>query len=470
MDLNKIKHIHFTGIKGVAMTNLALCMKDMGKKITGSDVAELFVTDAVLKKNNIAWSVGFGEANLKPAPDLLVTTAAHGGFLNPEVKIAKENKIPVMAYAELMSYLANTKKVISVCGVGGKTTTSSMMSVLLDSAKLDPSYVIGVAKIFPLGKAGRFEKKGKYFVCEADDYVVSPGVDDRPKFMLLDPFVTVVTNIEYDHPDAFDDFEDTKIAFMEFFEKIPKDGLLIACADNPNVLEVTKKLKNVSVKTYGFNKDSDYRVKDVRYGNEETMFEIFNKSEDITYSDIKVKVPGEFNVRNATAAFIAGRFIGLEDDVIKKGLAKYLGCRRRFEKMGMFKEALFYDDYAHHPSEIKAILKAAREWYPKRRLIAIFQPHTFSRTKALYKEFIKSFKNTDLVGFMDIYPSARESFDATVSSEALASETAKLQKDVFYLGKHESALEWIEKNIKKGDLVITLGAGDIFHLYNSLKL
>ena len=470
MDLKKIKHIHFTGIKGVAMTNLALCMKDLGKKVTGSDIAEIFVTDEVLKNNKIYWSVGFGEQNLKIKPDLLITTAAHGGLLNPEVKLAIKRNIPVISYAQFMSDLANTKKVISVCGVGGKTTTSSMISVLLNKANLSPSYVIGVAKIFPLGNSGRYEKEGEYFICEADDYVVSPGVDNRPKFMLLDPFITVVTNIEYDHPDVYESFENTKSAFLEFFEKIPKDGLIIACADNPNVNKLIKKLKNMHITTYGFNKDSDYRIKNIKYKKGKTTFDLFDKSNNLVCSDLKIQVPGDFNIRNATSTFIVGRFIGLSDDLIKLGLVKYQGCRRRFEKMGYYKDALFYDDYAHHPSEISSTLKAAKDWFPKKRIIAIFQPHTFSRTKVLFKDFTKAFKDADIIGLMDIYSSARESFDATVSSQALTEETKKYKDEVFYLGKHESTLEWIGRNVKKGDVVLTMGAGDIFHLYKDLKL
>lgn len=469
MNISNIKHIHFTGIKGVAMTNLALCMKGMGKIITGSDVEEIFVTDEVLKRNNISWSIGFGQQNLKPRPDLLVTTAAHGGFLNPEVKIAKESSIPVLSYAEFMSELGNTKKVISVCGVGGKTTTSSMISVLLDSAKLDPSFIIGVAEIFPLGNAGRYKDEGKYFICEADDYVVSPGVDDRPKFMLLNPFITVVTNIEYDHPDVYKDFNETKKAFKNYFSKIPKEGVLLACTDNENVSVVIKGL-NKTVYTFGTKKDSDYQIKNVKYKKQKTYFDIYHKEGNNSYHDIELNVPGEFNIKNATAAFIVGTILGLDEEQIRKGISKYLGCRRRLEKMGEYKGAIFYDDYAHHPSEVTSILKAVRDWFSEKRIVVIFQPHTFSRTKALFSDFTKAFKDADIVGFMDIYASARESFDATVSSENLAEEAKKFKENIYYLGKHNSTLKWLDENIKKGDIVLTLGAGDIFHLYKVLIL
>jgi len=463
-SIKNIKNIHFTGIKGVGMTALALCMKKMGKKVTGSDVAEVFVTDEVLKKNKIKWRIGFGEQNLKPKPDLLVATAGHGGLLNPEVKIARKKNIPVKSYAEFLSDLANTKKVISVCGVGGKTTTASMIAVVLDHAKLKPSYVIGVGKIYPLGFAGHYESKGDHFVCEADDYVVSPGVDDRPKFMLLSPFITVITNVEYDHPDVYTSFEDTKTAFKNFFKKIPKEGLLVACIDNPNVAKAIKSIRKQKF-TYGIKKGADYQIKNTRFKDQKTLFDLFVKKNKKSYKDLKLNVPGEFNVRNAVASFAVADFLGISEGEIRDGLVKYQGCRRRFEKMGKIKGALFYDDYAHHPSEIESTLKAARSWFPERRIVAIFQPHTFSRTRALFTEFSRAFKDADVVGLMDIYPSARESFDATISSEILANEIKKHKKKVYYLGKHEETLKWIKENIKKGDVVLTMGAGDIFHIY-----
>jgi UDP-N-acetylmuramate--alanine ligase len=343
-----------------------------------------------------------------------------------------------------------------------------MISVLLENAKFNPSFVIGVGAIFPLGVAGHYATDGEYFVCEADDYVVSPGVDDTPKFMLLNPFITIVTNIEYDHPDVYKTFDETKTAFKKFFDKIPEKGKLIACIDNVNVTNVIRGLKKPLL-TYGLNPAVDYQIKNIKFKDQKTYFDLFLRKEKKTYKDLIINAPGEYNVRNATAAFITGNILGIGEEDIRKGLSKYHGCRRRFEKMGEYGGALFYDDYAHHPSEVISTLKAAKDWFPKKRLIVIFQPHTFSRTKALFTDFSKAFKNADIVGFMDIYASARESFDATISSELLCNETLKHRGDVYYLGKHEITLKWLDKNIKRGDIVLTLGAGDIFHLYNNIK-
>ncbi|KKQ52563.1 UDP-N-acetylmuramate--L-alanine ligase [Candidatus Woesebacteria bacterium RIFCSPHIGHO2_01_FULL_39_17] len=467
MDITKLKHVHLTGIKGVGMTALALCMRDLGIKVTGSDVEEEFVTDVFLRKNHIDWNIGFGEKNLSPRPDLLVTTAAHSGLLNPEVQSAKNLGIKITTFAEFLAELANTKEVVGVCGVGGKTSTASMITVLLNDAGLHPSFAIGVGNIYPIGVSGRFDKKGKNFVCEADEYVVSPGVNNIPKFMLLNPKILVVTNIEYDHPDIYASFEDTKKAFRKLFEKLPSDGLLIACIDNSNVSDAIKGLRKPVI-TYGFNQKADWQIKVIKFKAQKTFFSLYSKKENRIFDNLELNIRGRFNVQNAAATFIVGNFLGIDKLDLRRGLSSYLGCRRRFEKMGEYKKALFFDDYAHHPEEIKAALIAAREWFPKKRIVSIFQPHTYSRTKALFKEFSEAFADADIVGFMDIYASARESKDASVSSELLAKETRKNNPEAFYLGGHKKTLEWINKNVKKGDVVLTMGAGDIFHIYNNL--
>jgi len=469
MELSKLKHIHFTGIKGVGMTALALCINDLGIRTTGSDVDEEFVTDEVLEKHNIKWNKGFGEKNLFPKPDLVIYTAAHGGVLNPEVQKAIELGIPTISYAEFLAEIANKKDVIGICGVGGKTTTTSMITVLLYEAGLNPSFAVGVGDIFPINKSGSYDKKSKYFICEADEYAVSPGVDNRAKFLLLDPKILVVTNIEYDHPDIYRSEVETLKTFRKLFEKLPHDGLLVASIDNPKVSKVIKDLDK-NILTYGINKDADYQIKDIRYTAGESVFSIYSKNENKGFEDIKIKLPGEFNILNATAAFIVGLHLNIHVSDLKKGLAAYRGCRRRFEKMGKFGGAIFYDDYAHHPSEIKATLKAVRDWYPGKRVVAIFQPHTYTRTKALLKDFSSAFGEADMVGIMDIYLSARESKDETISAKILADMIRGKQKDTYYLGNQKETVNWINDNVKEGDIVLTMGAGDIFHLYKQLAL
>lgn len=462
IDIKKLKHIHFTGIKGVGMTSLALCCDDLGIKVTGSDVSEEFVTDEILKKRRITWRVGFGKKNLKVLPDLVITTGAHGGLRNPEVVFAKEKQIPVMTHAEALANIAKDKKTIAVCGVGGKTSISSMISVLLDTAGRCPTFAIGVGDIPHLNTPGRFDTEGKEFVCEADEYVVSPGIDNTPRFMLLTPKVVVVTNVEHDHPDVYPTFEDTKKTFLEFFEKIPRGGLLIACFDNTKTMEVVKKVV-VPVKTYGFGEGADFRVSKVSFREGNTIFWLNKKR-------ITLKVPGRFNVLNATATFAVGKYLGIQEDVIVKGIEKYVGCKRRFEKIGNYRGGLIFDDYAHHPTELKATLRAAREWFPKKKIIAIFQPHTYSRTKILLNDFAKSFGDADLVAIMDIYASAREKDTMGVTSKILVRKIRQFHKRVYYTGSFENTLRWIRKVTKKGDIILTMGAGNIFHIHKKIEL
>ncbi len=464
MDITKFNHIHFTGIKGVGMTALAQCAKDLGIKVTGSDVEEYFVTDETLRKAGIKWQIGFGKKNLAQKPDLVITTGAHGGLQNPEVLEAKNLGLEVITYAEALALFANTKKLISVCGVGGKGTTSSIIATLLEVAELKPSFAIGLGDILPLGISGKFVKSGKYFICEADEYAISPGINNNPKFSLLNPFITVVTNIEHDHPDIYKSLKNTLSVYKKFFQRLPKKGLLVANTDSDNVSTALEGIK-IPVKTYGLNKKADWNIKNVDFSEGVTKFKLNNKGNSY---EITLQIPGKYNVLNATAAFVVANHIGISIEKIIKGLRIYKGAKRRFEKIGIKNGVIFYDDYAHHSSEIKATLKAAREWFPKKRIIVIFQPHTYSRTKALFKDFSEAFADGDIVGFMDIYASARESKDETISSKLLAKETQKHNRDVYYIGNHEKTLDWIKKITKRGDVVLTLGAGNIFHIYQEL--
>lgn len=462
--LKNLSHIHFVGIKGVGMTSLALCTLDLGIQVTGSDIEEVFVTDEILKKRGIQWSIRFSQRNLEPRPSLVITTGAHGGFNNPEVIAAKMAGIPVMSHAQALAEFARGKDTIAVCGVGGKTTTSSIIATVLDRAGRNPSFAIGVGNIPTLGTPGRYSMKGQEFVCEADEFVVSPGIDNRPRFSLLSPKVLVVTNIEHDHPDVYPTLEDTKRTFRKFFEKVPKDGILIACIDNENVRRVIKDLE-VPVVTYGTGREAEWKIGDIKFQEGETQFSLLHSGEVIP---IRLQIPGRFNILNSAAAFIAGKFLGIDEHTLARGLRDYVGSQRRFEKIGEVNEMTVFDDYAHHPTELVSILRASREWFPKRRLIAVFQPHTYSRTKAFFSEFAKSFGEADVVALMDIYASLRETDTLGVTSELLAKETQKYHKNTHYTRGHKETVEFLAKNAKRGDVILTLGAGNIFYIHKDL--
>lgn len=467
--LEAIKRIYFVGIKGVGMTALACCAQDLGIKVSGSDVKEVFVTDEILAKRKIKWQFGFKEEYLKPKPDLVITTGAHGGLDNPLVKVAKKKGIRVLTHAQALGKFMEGKEGISVCGVGGKTTTSSIIATVFDSAQRKPSFAIGVASLDPLGFPGRYAEGGQ-FITEADEYANSPGIDNRPRFFFQKPKVIVVTNIEYDHPDIYQNLDHTKETFKQFFQSLPRDGLLVACFDNENVVKTIQNLK-VNCQTYGFSPQADWQVEKVFFGHGQTIFNLSYQGAII--ENVKIKVPGRFNVLNAMAAFVVGTFFGLDAKTIKKGLAAFKGTKRRFEFIGEAKGIKLYDDYAHHPEEIKATLEAAKKWFPDRRIIAIFQPHTYSRTKALFNDFTRAFSLAKIVVLTDIYASAREKDDLGMSGQLLAEETAKYHpRSVFRAGEKE-VIDFLKQEAKENDLIITMGAGDIFqwhqNILNSLK-
>lgn len=458
LALRKIKKIHFIGIKGVGMTALACCAQDLGIKITGSDVEETFVTDDILKKRNIKYHVGFSQKNITN-PDLVITTGAHGGLSNPEAQVARQKGIKVISQAEGLALFSQEKETISVCGVGGKTTTASMIATIFGTLGFYPSYAIGVGQIKPLGDPGCFNT-GKYFITEADEYAISPGIDWRPRFFFQNPRIIVVTNIEHDHPDVYPNLEATKKTFKQFFQKLPRDGVLIACIDNKNIADLIKSGLGVPIQTYGFSPWADWRIEKISFITGKTFFSLTYQG--IKFANIALSVPGRFNALNATAAFAVANFLGGNTRQIITGLEKFLGSQRRFELIEEINGIKLYDDYAHHPTEIRATLKVAREWFPDSKITAIFQPHTFTRTQVLMEEFASSFSDADQVLITNIYSSAREKPISGVNASLLTLATKKNKKETHFCPNKEVLIDYLVKNINPGDLILTLGAGDIF--------
>lgn len=452
------KKAYLIGIKGIAMTALAVYLKQKGYQVTGSDVEDIFPTDEILKKQNIKIRKGFNTQNIDDNYDLVAVTGAHGGMTNPEAVEAKKRGLTTLMNGQALGNIMKENVGISVAGCHGKTTTSALIAFLLVKAGLDPSYIIGTSDINGLGPAGRYGS-GNYFIAEADEYMTCPKTDPRPRFLWQNPKILVITNIEYDHPDAFSDIADVKKAFLHFLEKVPNNGLIVACVDNENVRDILSKVKR-EVLTYGFSPQADFHIKSYSFGEGISFGRVYHEKLDL--GDYMLKIPGKHNLLNALAASIVVNQLGLGWDRVKEILKLYTGCKRRFEKLGQFKSVLLYDDYAHHPTEISATISAAREWFPHRRIVVIFQPHTFSRTKALFAEFTKAFTSASLAVITDIYPSKREKFDSTVSSKQLVLEMNRYKNNAVYQKDKEAVLSFLKTNAKDNDLVITMGAGDIF--------
>ncbi|MBI3956342.1 UDP-N-acetylmuramate--L-alanine ligase [Candidatus Gottesmanbacteria bacterium] len=416
---SKIKRIYFVGIKGVAMAALAVWAKETGKIIAGSDVGEEFPTDEELRKAGIAVHEGFDEAHFVAfKPDLVIYTGAHGGRDNPQVQEAMKQKIPSLPHGKALGMAMEGKRQISVAGSHGKTTTSAMIATILTQAGLDPSYAIGCGSIRGLGAAGH-AGKGEWFVAEADEYVTDPGHDQTPRFLWQTPEILVVTNIDFDHPDVYADLTAVQQAFVALQRK---SKLTIINADDPasSVLRGAQRV--------------------ILFGH-------------TRLPDVSLQIFGVHNMLNAAAAFTACEAIGIARDVIKRGLERFGGTKRRLEKLGEVRGAVIYDDYAHHPKEIQATIAAIRQQYPSRRVIIVFQPHTYSRTKALLTDFSRALVKADIALVTDVYASAREAQTEEGLVQRLGGIYAPTRNDVS---------EWLEKELNENDVIVFMGAGDIY--------
>ncbi len=471
--MGKIRTIHFVGIKGVGMTPLSIIAKEAGFNVSGCDIEEEFITDIALSNAGIPVYKGFSEKHIEGS-DLIITTGAHGGFDNPEVKKAKEAGIPVwtqgQAVGEFMEGDIFSRKFegISVAGSHGKTTTAAMIATILKANNQDPSFLIGTGSIFSLGAPGHYGK-GKHFIAEADEYATEPKYDKTPKLLWQKPKIAVITNIEFDHPDLYATEDEIEKVFLKFAGGMQSDATLITTKDNPEVNKLLKEYTGKTV-TYGLSPSNDYYIEKYTISGNQMFFWVKNK--EVLLGEFSVQVVGEHNAVNALGALVTALETGLSIDQARKGLSSFSGSKRRFEYVGKLASgALVYDDYAHHPTEIKQTLSAFKKTFPKSRLICIFQPHTYSRTKSLFEEFSTSFKDADIAVLTNIYPSLREEKDEFVSSGILAQNVAKFNKNVLYLPELSDVVEYIVKNdFGKDTVIISMGAGDVYKISEKLNI
>jgi UDP-N-acetylmuramate--alanine ligase len=470
--MKKIKNIHFVGVKGVGMAPLAIIAKEAGFTVSGCDIDQEFITDAPLRKVGIVPTIGFHEDHINDS-DLVITTGAHGGFDNVEVIAAKQKSIPVWTQGEAVGeFMAGevfkrSFETVSVAGCHGKTTTTAMIATILKENKLDTSFLIGTGDIPSLGSCGHFGK-GNYFIVEADEYATEPTYDKKPKFLWQKPKIGIITNIEFDHPDLYPSMESIRAAFLSFANNIQENGTLIACLDDPETARVIKDYKKKII-TYGFSKQADFYIDKVSIESDKIFFWVNTK--DTILGEFLLNVTGEHNALNALAAVITCLELGLSLENIKKGLLGFKGTKRRMEFIKTLSSgAMLYDDYAHHPTEIRKTLETLKKGYPNKKVICIFQPHTYSRTKSLFEQFITSFGAADTVILVDIFPSARESIDETVSSRLLADRISRVHKDVIYMPKLNDVVKYVDqKSFGRDSILVTMGAGDVYEIGKELK-
>ena len=459
MDLEKIKSVYFIGIGGIGVSAVARILLEQGKNVSGSD---LNASDVTRDLENRGIKINIGEhrsENILKDFDLVVHSNAANSD-NVERVRARKFDIPMMSYPELLGLLSKDKFTICIAGTHGKTTVTALASILMDKGGLDPTCVIGSRLEQFSGNARLGESK--YFVLEADEY--------KAAFLNYNPNIIVLNNIEFEHPDFYKDLDDVKGKFKQFVQKLPKDGLLIANFDDKNVMEVAK-YSPCKVITYGIKDRADFNVFNIKQEGARLLYSLKFKEQEI--STIKLNLIGIHNIYNTLATIILAKVFKLPLNKIKEVIENYSGAWRRFEFKGEEKGITVIDDYAHHPTEIKATLSGARMKYPKKRIIAVFQPHHEDRFEALFDDFVGSFSSSDKVVLTDIYHVAgrevknqNEKIKMKGKNVKLLSE--KIGEKAIYVGSLDKTLDWLVKNTKENDLVITLGAGDVTRIGNEL--
>ncbi len=468
MDLNKLQKIYMIGIKGVGMTMLAQFLHTSGIEIIGSDVEEVFMTDKVLKESGIKVLKGFDKDNIPTDADLIVYSTSYNADTNEEVKAALCGKKKVMTYAEALGSVFNEKYGIAVVGSHGKTTTTAWLGYVLEKSGKSPSVMVGAA-VKQFGGAS-LNGQSDILLIEADEY--------QNKLKFFNPKAVLLNNIDYDHPDFFPTVEDYNKAFIDFIEKIPKRGFLVANFDDKTIRKTANVNCRARVISYAINETAEYVAYDIKHGGGKQYFKVKlgidamdEDDEELQNSevgDFAIRLPGKHNIYNALAVIAASIELGVPLNEIREHLEDFEGASRRMEILGNFRGATIIDDYAHHPAEIKATLSGVRELYKDEKIKVVFHPHTYTRTKALLNDFAKSFSDADEVIVLDIYGSAREK-QGGVSSEELVElikqENKKAKKQVVkYIATLVECEKYLRDNIERDDVVVLMGAGDVFRV------
>jgi UDP-N-acetylmuramate--alanine ligase len=442
--------IHFVGIGGIGMSGIAEVMHHLGYKVQGSDVAEGYVVEG-LRKAGIKVMIGHDAANLDDAAVVVCSSAIKSG--NPEIEAAAERRLPRVRRAEMLAELMRMQKTVAVAGTHGKTTTTSMIAAMLDSGGLDPTVING-GIINRYGSNARLGK-GDWWVIEADE---SDG-----SFLRLDGTIAVVTNIDPEHLEHYGSFDRVKDSFVEFIENVPFYGLAVLCVDHPEVQNILSRIRDRRVVTYGFSALADLRADNVTPADGGSRFDAVVLERDgsrRTIGGVHVPMPGRHNVQNALAAIAVGLELGMSDAAIIKGFQRFDGVKRRFSRVGEVDGAIIIDDYAHHPVEIRAVLSAARE-SAEERVIAVVQPHRYSRLQSLFDEFQNAFNDADIVLVAPVYAAGEapiEGVDAISLAEGMRARGHRMVRTITDAEDLALALRDVAG---PGDIIICMGAGDI---------
>lgn len=446
----EIGTIHFIGIGGIGMSGIAEVMHNLGYKVQGSDVAEGYVIEG-LRKRGIPVAIGHKAENLGDAAVVVTSTAIKRG--NPEVELALERRVPVVRRAEMLAELMRLKSTVAIAGTHGKTTTTSMVAAILDAGGVDPTVING----------GIINHYGSNARLGASDWMVVEADESDGSFLRLDGTVAVVTNIDPEHLDHYGSFDAVKDAFVEFVENVPFYGAALLCLDHPEVQAIIPRLRDRRVVTYGFSAQADVRGVNVTPFPGGNRFEAIVRSRDgsvRSIEGIELPMPGRHNVQNALAAVGVALELGIPDDVIANGFAKFHGVKRRFTKVGEVDGVTIIDDYGHHPVEIRAVLAAAREGV-QGRVIAVVQPHRYSRLGALMNEFQSAFNDADIVYVTPVYAAGEAPIEGVDADALVSGLKQRGHHSVQPIADPAALAQALAEVAQPGDVVICLGAGDI---------
>ena len=446
-------HVHFVGIGGMGMCGIAEVLINLGYKVSGSDVTKSEITKHLTKIGGELF-YGHRAENLQDV-DVVVVSSAIKGY-NPEVEAAKARQIPVIPRAEMLGELMRMKFGITVAGSHGKTTTTTMLASALIGAGLDPTAVIG-GRVDSFGLANAHLGTGELMVAEADE---SDG-----SFLKLAPKVAVVTNLDAEHLDHYGTVENLRTAFVDFINRVPFYGVAVLCLDHPGIQGILSRVEKRFV-TYGISSQADYRARNIRRDGLKTTYVAWHRAQEL--GEVTIPLPGDHNVQNSLAVLAVCDFLDVPFEKVSAALATFDGIQRRFTVRGQVAGVTIIDDFGHHPTEVRATLKGARSGFPGRRIIAAFQPHRWSRTKDQFQEFSRSFYDADKVILCDVFSAGEEKIEG-VGSDALVREIRHAgHGDVSHVPDRAAVAAEIAKDVQPGDIVITLGAGDIQLTCNEL--
>ncbi len=438
--------VHFVGIGGMGMCGIAEVLINLGYQVTGSDIAQNEITKHLVSIGGVIYE-GHAAANLNDA-DVVVVSSAIKGY-NPEVEAAQARQIPVIPRAEMLGELMRMKYGITVAGSHGKTTTTTMIASVLMAAGMDPTAVIG-GRVNSLGLANARLGTSDYLVAEADE---SDG-----SFLSLAPTLAVVTNMDAEHLDHYGTLDNIRKAFTDFVNRVPFYGMAMLCLDNPGVQSLLPLVQKRFV-TYGLSSQATYRARNIRYDGFETRYVAWRKAEEL--GEIRIPMPGQHNVLNSLAVIAVADFLDVPFKVIADGLDSFEGIQRRFTVRGEVGGVTIVDDFGHHPTEVRTTLRGARAAFPGRRIIAAFQPHRYTRTRDQFQEFSRSFYDSDKVFMCDVFAAGEAPIEGATSEALVKAIVNNGHKDVVHIAKREDIAKAVAAITRPGDIVITLGAGDI---------